>query len=108
MRHPYHLPDISLDSGTIVISPGISSALQISSSLREYIDHFIECHLSTDFGAICRSTHFDNTLAALLDRGHLASRYFIPCDICPPHSGLIITTHLDVVTTTIRFTSEQE
>ena len=108
MRHSYHLPGLTFDPGTIVFSPGISSALQISSALREYIDHFLECHLATDFGVISRSTRFENTLAALLDSGHLTSRYFLPHDICPPHSGLIITTHLDERTTTIRFASEQE
>ena len=107
MRHTYRLPGLSFDPGTIVFSPGITSALQVSSSLREYIDHFLECHLATDFGVISRSTRFDNTLAALLGSGHLTSRYFIPRDICPPHSGLIITTHLDDRTTTIRFASEQ-
>ncbi len=108
MRHTYQLPGLTFDPGTIVISPVISSALQISSSLREYIDHYLECHLATDFGVISRSTRFDNTLVALLGSGHLTSRYFIPRDICPPHAGLIITTHLDEHTTTIRFASEQE
>jgi hypothetical protein len=108
MRHTYHLPGLSFDPGTIVFSPAITSALQTSSSLRQVIDHFIECHLATDFGVITRSTRFDNTLSALLGSGHLTSRYFIPHDICPPHSGLIITTHLDESTTTIRFASEQE
>ncbi len=108
MRHTYHLPGLTFDPGTIVFSPGITSALMISSSLRAYIDHFLECHLATDFGVISRSTRFDNTLAALLGSGHLTSRYFIPGDIYPPHSGLIITTHLDERTTTIRFVSEHE
>ena len=108
MRHTYHLPGLTFDPGTIVFSPGITSALEFSSSLRAYIDHFLECHLATDFGVITRSTRFDNTLAALLGSGHLTSRYFHPHDICPPHSGLIITTHLDERTTTIRFASEQE
>ena len=108
MRHKYHLPGLTFDPGTIVFSPGITSALEFSSSLRAYMDHFFECHLATDFGVITRSTRFDNTLAALLCSGHLTSRYFIPRDICPPHSGLIITTHLDEHTTTIRFASEQE
>ena len=108
MRHTFHLPGLTFDPGSIVFSPCIISSLKSSSSLRAYIDHFLECHLATDFGIISRSTRFDNTLAALLGSGHLTSRYFIPRDICPPHSGLIITTHLDEHTTTIRFASEQE
>jgi hypothetical protein len=108
MRHTFHLPGLSFDLGTIVFSPGIISALVLSSSLRPYIDHFLECHLATDFGIISRSTRFDNALSALLGSGHLISRFFIPRDICPPHSGLIITTHLDELTTTIRFAGEQE
>ena len=108
MRHTYHLPGLTFDPGTIVFSPGITSALEFSSSLRAYMDHFLECHLATDFGVITKSTRFNNTLAALLGSGHLTSRYFIPHDIYPPHSGLIITTHLDEHTTTIRFASEQE
>ena len=108
MRHTYHLPGLTFDPGTIVFSPGITSALMISSSLKQIIDHFLECHLATDFGVISRSTRFDNTLAALLGCGHLTSRYFIHHDVCPPHTGLIITTHLDEHTTTIRFASEQE
>ncbi|MBK7635064.1 MAG: hypothetical protein IPJ13_12895 [Saprospiraceae bacterium] len=49
---------------------------------------------------------FDNTLAAL-GSGDLTSRYFIHHDVCPPETGLIITTHMDEHTTTIRFASEQ-
>ncbi len=108
MRHKHLLSELTFELGTIVFSPGITAALQTSSSLREYIDHFLECHLATDFGVISRSTRFDNTLAALLGSGHLTSRYFLPRDICPPHSGLIITTHLDESTTTIRFAGESE
>ncbi|MBP6234826.1 MAG: hypothetical protein KA270_00745 [Saprospiraceae bacterium] len=107
MRHTYHLPGLTFDPGTIVFSPCITSALEFSSSLREYIDHFLECHLATDFGVISRSTRFDNTLAALLGSGDLTSRYFIHHDVCPPETGLIITTHMDEHTTTIRFASEQ-
>lgn len=108
MRQTYHLPGLTFDPGTIVFSLSINSALQINTAFRAYIDHYLECHLATDFGVISRSTRFDNTLAALLGSGHLISRYFIPRDICPPHTGLIITTHLDERTTTIRFASEQE
>ena len=108
MRHTYHLPGLTFSPGTIVFSPCITSALELSSSLRAHIDHFLECHLATDFGVISRSTRFDNTLAALLGSGQLTSRYFLPLDICSPHSGLIITTHLDERTTTVRFASEQE
>ncbi|MBK9257783.1 MAG: hypothetical protein IPM42_20200 [Saprospiraceae bacterium] len=108
MRHTYLLPGLTFDPGTIVFSPGITLALQTSSSLRQIVDHFLECHLATDFGVISRSTRFDNTLAALLGSGLLTSRYFIPYTLCPPHTGLIITTHRDVSTTTIRFASEQE
>ena len=108
MRHKHLLPELIFELGTIVFSPGITSALQFSFTLREHVNHFLECHLATDFGVISRSTRFDSTLAALLGSGQLTSRYFIPRDICPPHSGLIITTHLDERTTTIRFASEQE
>ncbi|MBK7806986.1 MAG: hypothetical protein IPJ51_11860 [Saprospiraceae bacterium] len=50
---------------------------------------------------------FDNVLAALLETGQLTSRYYLHHHICPPETGLIITTHLDERTTTIRFASEQ-
>ena len=108
MRHTYHLPGLTFDPGTIVFSPGITSALEFSSSLREYIDHFLECHLATDFGIVTRAMRFDNVLAALLETGQLTSRYFLHHHICPPETGIIITTHLDEHTTTIRFAGEQE
>ena len=108
MRHSHRLPGLTFDPGIIVLSPGIHSALEQPSALRQYLDHFIECHLATDFGFISRSTRFDNTLAALFGSGELTSRYFLPASISPPYTGLIVTTHLDAHTTTIRFAGEQE
>ncbi len=108
MRHTYHLPGLTFDTGTVIFSPGITSALQISSALKEYIDHFLECHLATDFGIVSRAMRFDSVLATLLETGHLTSRYYLHHHIYPPETGLIITTHLDMHTTTIRFASEQE
>jgi hypothetical protein len=107
MRHRHLFPELTFDLGTIVFSPRVISALPHASLLRQHIDQLLEFHRATDFGIISRSTRFDNTLAALLGSGHLNSRYFIPRDICPPYTGLIITTHLDEHTTTIRFASEQ-
>ncbi|MBK8670124.1 MAG: hypothetical protein IPN89_11955 [Saprospiraceae bacterium] len=46
-------------------------------------------------------------MAALLETGQLTSRYYLHHHICHPETGVIITTHLDEHTTTIRFTSEQ-
>lgn len=108
MRHKHLLPELTFDLGTIVFSPGVITALPQAPLLRQHIDQLLEFHRATDFGIISRSTRFDNTLAALLGSGHLTSRYFIPHDICPPHTGLIITTHLDACTTTIRFAGESE
>ena len=108
MRHTLHLPDLTFDLGTIVFSPGIISILERDSTFRPIIDHFLVCHLATDFGIISRSTRFDNVLAALLGAGKLTSRYLVPRDICPEQSGVIITTHLDISATTIRCAGEQE
>jgi len=108
MRAPVVYPSLPFDPGTIVFSPGITSALQTSHSLRQVLDHFIECHLATDFGLVSRAMRFDNVLAALLETGQLTSRYYLYHHICPPETGLIITTHLDEHTTTIRFAGEQE
>jgi len=107
MRAPLVLPSLPIDSGTVIFSPGITSALKSSLSLRQIIDHFMVCHLATDFGIVSRAMRFDNVLAALLETGQLTSRYYLPDHICPPETGLIITTHLDERTTTIRFASEQ-
>ncbi len=107
MRHRHLLPELTFELGNIVFSSGVINALAHAALLRQHIDQLLEFHIATDFGIISRSTRFDNTLAALLGSGHLTSRYFIPRDICPPHSGLIITTHLDEHTTTIRFASEK-
>ena len=93
--------------GTVVFSPVITSALQASHLLRQVINHFLECHLATDFGVVSRATRFDNTLSALLGSGHLTSRYYLQGAISPPETDLIIATHLDKRTTTIRFASEQ-
>ena len=108
MRHSLSLPHLPFDPGTVVFSPGITSALQTYPMLRQVIDHFIECHLATDFGIVSRAMRFDNVLSALLETGKLTSRFHLHHSICPPETGLIITTHLDEHTTTIRFASEQE
>ena len=108
MRAPLAFPSLPFDPGTIIFSQGIRSALVSSTDLRPFLDHVLECHISTDFGIVTRAMRFDNVLAALLETGQLTSRYFLPHDICPPETGLIITTHLDERTTTIRFASEQE
>jgi hypothetical protein len=108
MKTPVFLPPLPFDPGTIIFSPGITSVLESSSSLRLVIDHFLACHLATDFGIVSRAMRFDNVLAALLETGQLTSRYYLHSTISPPESGLIITTHLDERTTTIRFASEQE
>ena len=107
MRAPVVYPSLPFDPGTIIFSPSITSALKSSLSLRQVIDHFLECHLATDFGIVSRAMRFDNVLAALLETGQLTSRYYLHHHICPPETGLIITTHLDERTTTIRFASEQ-
>jgi len=108
MRYTHPLPHLPFKPGTIVFSPGITAALESTTALRQAIDHFMECHLATDFGVVSRATRFDNTLAALLSTGQLTSRYFLQRHICPPETGIIITSHLDVHITTIRFSSEQE
>jgi len=108
MRYTHPLPVLSFDAGAVVFSPGIISALTTASEFRQVIDHFLECHVATDFGVISRAARFDNALAALLGTGQLTSRYFIPRAVLPVESVLIITTHLDAGTTIIRFSSEQE
>lgn len=108
MRAPLVLPPLPFDAGTIIFSPGIRVGLVSFTALRPYLDHMIECHLATDFGIVTRAMRFDNVLAALTETGHLTSRYFLHASISPPHTGVIITTHLDDHTTTIRFASEQE
>jgi len=108
MRAPVVYPSLPFDAGTIVFSPGITLALQTAPTLRQVLDHFMECHLATDFGIVSRAMRFDNVLAALLETGQLTSRYYLHSTISPPETGLIITTHLDERTTTVRFASEQE
>jgi len=108
MRAPVVYPSLPFDPGTIIFSPGITSALKTSQPLRQVLYHFMECHLATDFGIVSRAMRFDNVLAALLETGQLTSRYYLHRTIYPPETGLIITTHLDERTTTIRFASEQE
>ncbi|MBK8516674.1 MAG: hypothetical protein IPL55_10450 [Saprospiraceae bacterium] len=108
MRASVFFPALPFDPGTIVFSPGITSALDYSSSFRQVIDHFLECHLATDFGVVSRAMRFDNVLAALLETGQLTSRYYLHSSVSPPETGLIITTHLDERTTSIRFASEQK
>jgi hypothetical protein len=106
MRASLVLPSLPFDPGTVVFSPGITSALKSSLSLRQIMDHFLECHLATDFGIVSRAMRFNNVLAALLETGHLTSRYFVRQSIGVAEEGVIITTHLDEHTTTIRFSSE--
>ncbi|MBP7307450.1 MAG: hypothetical protein KA987_15125 [Saprospiraceae bacterium] len=108
MRAPLVLPSLPFDPGTVIFSPGIRSALVLSTALVPHLDHMLECHLATDFGIVSRAMRFDNVLAALLETGQLTSRYYLHHHICPPETGIIITTHLDERTTTIRFASEQE
>ena len=107
MRYSHLLPELTFELGTIVFSPGIRAGLLASSGLQPYLDHVLECHAATDFGIISRAMRFDNVLAALLETGQLTSRYILHPSISPPHTGVIITTHLDERTTTIRFASEQ-
>jgi hypothetical protein len=108
MRHRHPLPELPFDLGTIVLSPGIIALLPHTPDMSAYLDRVLEYHSATDFGIISRSTRFDNVLAALLGAGKLTSRYLVPRTICPEQSGVIITTHLDISTTTIRFDYEQE
>jgi hypothetical protein len=108
MRHRHPLPELPFDLGTIVLSPGIIALLPHTPDMRAYLDRVLEYHSATDFGIISRSTRFDNVLAALLGAGKLTSRYLVPRAICPEQSGVIITTHLDISTTTVRFAGEQE
>jgi len=107
MRRTLHLPDLTFDLGTIVFSPAIISILEREPTLRPIIDHFLTCHLATDFGVISRANRFDNTLAALLETGQLTSRYFIPHTITSSERLIIIITFLDQRTTFIRFPTEQ-
>ena len=108
MRHRHPLPELPFDLGTIVLSPGIISVLPHTPDMRAYLDRVLEWHSATDFGIISRSTRFDNVLAALLGAGKLTSRYLVPRALCLEQTGVIITTHLDISTTTIRFAGEQE
>ena len=107
MRAPLVLPPLPFDAGTIIFSPGIRAALVSSTVLRAYLGHMLECHLATDFGIVTRAMRFDNVLSALTETGHLTSKYFLHASISPPHTGVIITTHLDDHTTTFRFAGEQ-
>ena len=108
MRVPLVLPSLPFDPGTIIFSQGVHFALQSSTGLRPFLDHVLECHLATDFGIVTRAMRFDNVLAALLKIGQLTSRFHLHNSISPPETEVIITTHLDTHTTTIRFASEQE
>jgi hypothetical protein len=107
MRYSHPLPELTFELGAIVFSPGMRAGLLSSSRLRPFLDHVLECHAATDFGIVSRAMRFDNVLAALMDTGHLTSRFYIHPSICPPETVVIITTHLDERTTTIRFASEQ-
>jgi len=107
MRYTHRLPELTFELGTIVLSPGIRAGLLSSSGLQPYLDHVLECHAATDFGIISRAMRFDNVIAALMDTGQLTSRFFISPTIYPPETVVIVTTHLDERTTTIRFASEQ-
>ena len=107
MRASLFLPALPFDPGSIVFSPGIRSALVSFPGMRPYLDHLLECHTSTDFGIITRAMRFDNVLAALMETGQLTSRYCVHSSIGVAETGIIITTHLDEHSTTIRFASEQ-
>jgi len=108
MRYTHPLPELTFELGTIVFSPGMRAGLlSLSSGLRPFLDHVLECHSATDFGIVSRAMRFDNVLAALMETGQLTSRFYIDPSICPPETVVIITTHLDERTTTIRFASEQ-
>ncbi len=107
MRYSHPLPELTFELGTIVFSPGIRAGLLSSSGLQPYLDHFLECHTTTDFRIISRAMRFDNVIAALMETGQLTSRFFIIPIICPPETVVIITTHLDERTTAIRFASKQ-
>jgi hypothetical protein len=107
MRYTHRLPELTFELGTIVFSPGIRAGLLSSSGLQPFLDHVLECHAATDFGIVSRAMRFYNVLAALMDIGQLTSRFFIHPSICPPETVVIVTTHLDERTTTIRFASEQ-
>lgn len=106
MRASFVLPSLPFDPGTIIFSPGIRAGLVSSTGLLPFLNHVLECHTATDFGIVTRAMRFDNVLAALMETGQLTSRYYIDRNICPPESLVIITTHLDEHTTTIRFSSE--
>ena len=106
MRVPLALPSLPFDPGTIIFSPGIRAALVSFPEMRPYLDHVLECHIATDFGIVTRAMRFDNVLAALMETGQLTSRYFVRKTIGVAEEGVIITTHLDEHTTTIRFSSE--
>ena len=108
MRHTLHLPGLSFEPGTIVFSPGIRAIILEQPSFVQVLDQMMEFHLATDFGFVTRSMRFDNTLAALMGAGQLRSRYFIPSCFTVPERLVIITTHQDQGSTTIRFPSEQE
>ena len=108
MRYTHRLPELTFELGTIVFSLGIRAGLLSSSRLQPYLDHVLECHAATDFGIVSRAMRFDNVIAALMDTGQLTSRFYIDPSICPPETVVIITTHLDERTTTIRFAGEQE
>ncbi|MBK8349146.1 MAG: hypothetical protein IPL08_16600 [Saprospiraceae bacterium] len=60
MRAPLAFPSLPFDPGTIIFSPGIRSALVSSTDLRPFLDHVLECHISTDFGIVTRAMRFDN------------------------------------------------
>ena len=106
MRYTHRLPELTFELGTIVFSPGIRAGLLSSSGLLPFLDHVLECHAATDFGIVSRAMRFDNVIAALMDTGQLTSRFFIIPTICPPETVVIVTTHLDEHTTTVRFVSE--
>ena len=108
MGRSRHLPDFSFDLGTLVLSPGLIAALTEAPQMRDYIDRVLQWHLAGDFGVIARHTRCDNVVAGLLGAGRLTSRFVVPSHYCPPHTGIIICTHLELQTTTIRFAGEPE
>lgn len=105
VRYTHRLSELSFKFGTIVFNPDISAGLLSSSGLQYFLDHVLECHSATDFGIVSRAMRFDNVLAALMETGQLTSRFYIGPTICPPDTVVIVTTHLDERTTTIRFGS---
>ena len=106
MKHSLSMLHLSFYPGTILHSPGIISALENSPSFSQLLDHFMECHLTSDFGELSRAMRFDNVKAVISRSGQITSRFYLHHTISPPHTGVIIITSLDDYTTAIRFVSK--